>query len=325
MTWGEFAALGSGATRPSRVLALALTLVALCVGLLTLAGREAGPAPTGDIASVRVVSLSPAVTQWMSELGYADTLVGVGDGDALAPPGMPSVGTFVDVDLERLTGLAPTAVLAATAFEKLPPALRSAAERNGFALSAWAYPATIGDALAFGWRVGAALSEAERDAGRGGAAAASVHRRLEAVAGAVAGRPAVPALLLFSTQPLQACGVGTVHNELLSLAGGVNVLGPAAGSAPTLDRELLRGLAPEVVFVMRPGAAPQRGRDDPRFEGLNGLGLPAVEAGRVVLLNHPAVLLPGPTMDTTAALFATALHPEREAAVADAHAAAERP
>lgn len=325
MTWGDSSefgvALGSGRTQSGRAWAVALTLGALCVGLLALTGRDDGPSPAGDELRPRVVSLSPAVTQWITELGHADTLVAVGDGDAFAPrggtSGVPSVGTFFDVDLERLAGVRPTAVLTATATDKLPQAVRTAAERDGFVLDARPYPATLGEAVAFGRFVGAALGDADQ----GEAAAAALHARLGAVAGAVAGRQPVRALMLFSTRPLQACGVGTVHDELLTLAGGENVLDAAAGTAPTLDRELLRGLAPEVILLMRPGAAPQE-ENDPRLAALAGLGLPAVDAGRVVLLNDPAVLLPGPTVDTTAVSFAVALHPERALAVAEAYASA---
>ena len=321
MTGSESAAPGSSTARVGRAkllaFAVALMLGALGVGLLALPGTDATPTPRSTASSPKIVSLSPAITQWVMQLGHADALVGVGDGDAVAPAGRPSVGTFFDVDLERLAGLAPTVVLAATAPAKLPPALRAAAERDGVALAAWPYPATLDEAVAVGRKVGGALG----DAAAGAAAAAALRQRLEAVGNAVAGQAPVRTLLLFSTEPLMACGVGTVHDELLTLAGGVNVLDAEAGTAPTLDRELLRGLAPDAVLVMRPGAAPQGGDDDPRLAMLAGLGLPAVANGRVVLLNDPAVLLSGPAMDTTAVSFAVALHPQRAEAVAEAYAA----
>ena len=326
MTGGE-SGVAEGARRGlRRVLGVAFALI-VGGGVVVLLGRLGGaPGPGANPGVVpaaadgvdRVVSLSPAITQWVLELGRADTLVGVGDGDAFAPQGVPSVGTFFDVDLERLAGLMPTRVLAATAPEKLPAALRAAAERGGFALNAHRYPASLDDALAVGGRVGAALG----DAAGGIARSVALRGRLNAVARAVAGRPPVRALLLFSTQPLQACGAGTVHDELLRLAGGVNVFDATAGTAPTLDRELLRGLAPKVVFLMRPGAAPGRDAGDPRLAGLGGLEARAGVAGRVVLLHDPAVLLAGPTMDTTAVSFAVALHPERARAVAQAYAQA---
>lgn len=326
MTWGEFAVLGSrggGAKRwrAAAVWATALAVGALTVGLFWLADRQGqathSPAPTPSVPSLGVVSLSPAITQWITALGQAHTLVAVGDGDVMAPRGTPSVGTFVDVDLERLAGLKPSVVLAATAPEKLPRALRDAAGRGGFRVEAWDYPTTLEAAMAFGPHVGGALGNPE-----GGAALAhTLGARLDAVAGAVAGRPRVRTLLLFSVEPLQACGAGTVHDTLLSVAGGVNVLAASAGSAPTLDRELLRGLAPDVILLMRPGAAPLSGRNDPRLAALGGQGLPAVDQGKVVLLNDPAVLLPGPTVDHTAVSFAVALHPQRALAVAQAYAA----
>ena len=295
--------------RAGRAWAVALTLGVLAVGLLWVSGREGATATSSatNASGPRLVSLSPAITQWITELGHADALVAVGDGDAFAPRGLPSVGTFFDVDLERLAGVRPTAVLSATARDKLPPALRAAAARDGFALDAWPFPRTLDEATAFGRRVGAALDDAER----GAAASVALRKRLDAVASAVAGRPRVRALMLFSLEPMRACGAGTVHHELLRLAGGENVLDQAAGPAPVLDRELLRGLAPDVVLLMRPGVSPREASDS--FTS---------DTARVVRLSDPAVLLPGPTMDTTAVSFAVALHPERARAVAEAYAEA---
>ena len=60
---------------------------------------------------------------------------------------MPSVGTFADIDLERLAVLEPTAVLAMTDPGKLPAALTAAATNRGFTLRARAYPKTLDEAL----------------------------------------------------------------------------------------------------------------------------------------------------------------------------------
>ena len=197
MTGSESSAPGAGR---AKVVAVVVALGALCVGILALSGTDA--TPTSAETSPRVVSLSPAITQWVMQLGHADALVGVGDGDAVAPAGRPSVGTFFEVDLERLAGLAPTVVMAATAPAKLPPALRAAAERDRFVLAAWPYPATLDEAVAVGRKVGGALG----DAAAGAEAAVALRQRLGAVGNAVAGQAPVRTLLLFSTEPLMACG-----------------------------------------------------------------------------------------------------------------------
>ena len=254
----------------------------------------------------RLVSLSPAVTQWLDALGLRDAVVGVGDGDEMVRPGVPSVGTFADIDLERLAVLEPTAVLAMTDPAKLPASLTAAAKERGFSLNARPYPATLAEALKMGRFVGDAVGRA--DAAE--ALVEGVGARLDAVARATAGPPAVRTLLVFSTQPLQACGAGTVHDELLTIAGGVNVCDEALGSAPTLDAELLTDLAPEVVLVLRPRA----GSADLQAGALAGLD------AKVVHLDDPAILLAGPGMDLTAVSMAVALHPERALAVAQAFA-----
>ena len=304
----------------------ALVLGAACVGLLNrcgpatgLGGGAAGGNAAETASAPRVVTLSPMMTQWVRALGHREALVGVSDGDAFAPDAARAVGTFLAVDTERLRSLKPDVVLTATAAADLPPALVRDARAGAFALRAFAYPASVDEALQVGRGVAAALGDSKRAGGAVGVSADpdAVAARLDAVAGAVAGRAPVRALLLFATQPPRACGVGTVHDELLTRAGGRNVLTAADGSAPVLDAERLRALAPEVVLLMRPGAAPlvAVGPADPRRRAVAAAG-----ADRVVLLTDPAVLLAGPTMDLTLVSMAVALHPDAAADVAAAYA-----
>ncbi|MEE9405362.1 MAG: hypothetical protein V3V20_10745, partial [Algisphaera sp.] len=141
------------------------------------------------------------------------------------------------------------------------------------------------------------------------------------------GRPLVRTLLVFSTHPLQACGRGTVHDDLLKIAGGENVLAANAGTAPTLDQEMLLRLAPDVVLLLRPKAkamAKDAGvpslESDVSGDGIDGLSGLRDGALRVVHLDDPAVLLAGPSVDLTAVSMALVLHPSRAAKVAEAYA-----
>ena len=79
MTGSESAAPGSGTARVGRAkllaFAVALMLGALGVGLLALPGTDATPTPRSTASSPKIVSLSPAITQWVMQLGHADALL----------------------------------------------------------------------------------------------------------------------------------------------------------------------------------------------------------------------------------------------------------
>ena len=259
------------------------------------------------------MSLAPSITHVVLELGLGESLVGAGDGDALAPLGTPQVGRYLSVDLEKLLVLAPTHVLAQTGEAKLPRRVSDLARSGRFALADLEYPADPDAAVALIRAIG-------RELGRDQAAdrlADGVAARLGDIAALTAPRPAPRALLVFSTDPLRVSGPGSVNDRLLRIAGGENAASAYRVSAPVLDREALRASAPEVVFLMEPGGAPWAGPDDPRRGPFEGLALPALRDGRVVVLNDPAVLLPGPSMAATAASMAEALHPDLDVAIAE--------
>ncbi|MEM9882592.1 MAG: ABC transporter substrate-binding protein, partial [Planctomycetota bacterium] len=215
-----------------------------------------------------------------------------------------SLGRYVDLDLERLTTLAPTHVLAMTGQAGLPKRVGEMADAGRFALTDLPYPGSVDAAVGLIAEVGAAIGRAEA----GAALSAEVRRQLDGIAALTRGKQRPSALIVFTVDPVMASGPGTINDELLAIAGGRNAAAGANVSAPVYDREGLRALDPDVVFLMRPGEPPLSGPEDRRLRSFRGLR--AVEENRVVLLNDPAVLLPGPAMGTTAVSLAVKLHPE---------------
>ncbi len=299
------------APMPRRDALRRLLLLVTCALILLPGGCDKRGPDSGD-DSLRIVSLSPAITQVLIELDLGHAVVAVGEGDDVAPADTPSLGRYVDLDLERLTTLRPTHVLAMTGKAGLPPRVTELAGQGGFALSDLAYPDDVDAAVRLVADVGRAVGRPER----GRLLAETVRRQLDDIAALTAQRDRPRVLVVFQTDPVTASGPGTVNDALLHIAGGLNAAADATVSAPIYDREALLALAPELVIVMQPGKPPLTGMDDPRLGTLRGLGIPAVEHGRVALLNDPAVLLPGPSMATTAASLAVALHPDDAALAA---------
>lgn len=286
----------------------------VCITLVQFSGLAscARPADYQD-QHLRIVSLAPAITQVLIEIGLKDAIVAVGDGDPIAPPGIPSLGSFNDLDLERLATLAPTHVLGTTGQIPLPPRVIEMGAAGRFRLLDLEYTNDIQAVGQMIRQIGVTLERTDRTE----KIASAIETQLAGISAITAGRPRPRALMVFTTSPPMVSGPGTVNDELLQIAGGINAVADAALSAVTYDREGLRALATDVIFLMKPGDVPLSGPEDPRLEIFRGLDLPAIQNGRVYLLNDPAVLLPGPSIAITAASMAVALHPELDQTIAE--------
>ena len=298
--------------------------------MLAVAGCGGGEEGGDYRGEQRIVTLSPSLTQMLVDSGASDLLVGVGEHDAAAPPGMPVVGHFVDVDTEKLLSLEPTHVMTVRTRQEPPRRLRNLAAAGRFELLVYPYPYTIDAALEVlhnRSRAESARTDGDtEDSGAGGvysppsvgevlgmperAAALEmrVRRQLEAVGEVTAGRERLSVLMLIGTRSLMASGPGSVLDELLDYAGGRNAAAGASVSAPTYDREALTALAPEVIVLLLPHAPPLT-ENDPRLAELRGLPVPAVENGRIHLINDPLAVLPSTNMPAAAAALAKAIHP----------------
>ena len=132
---------------------------------------------------------------------------------------------------------------------------------------------------------------------------------LERIRALTGSRPRPRVLLVFKLDPLMVSGPGTVNDELLEIAGGVNAAADANAPAPVYDREGLLALRPEVILLLLPDAPPL-GAQDPRLATLRGLAVPAVTQNRIVLLSDSQILLPGSHLPDIAGQFARAIHPD---------------
>src|SRR5204862_339635 len=104
--------------------------------------------------------------------------------------------------------------------------------------------------------VAAALDLAERGEGL----VTDVQRRLEVVRGRVAGLPPRRVLLVVGHTPLVVAGRGSLQDELVSAAGGVNIAADVGGVWPQISLELVVARAPEVIVDAAMGS--EAGRRD---------------------------------------------------------------
>ena len=262
----------------------------------------------------RLVTLAPALSQMLMDLGLADAIVGVAEYDAAAPAGLPIVGTYTAVNTESLLSARPTHVLMMAGPGGPPASVRQLAADGLFELHSFPFPLSIQD-------IGRVLYDEVRadDAGSSlgealGAPQVAMQlkmrlmRQLAAIHALTAKQEQPTVLMVIGTGPIMASGPGTVHDELLGFAGGLNAAADATVTAPEYDRELLLALSPQVVLFLQPDA-PELTDGDPRLASFAGLPIPAIESGRVHVLNDPLVLLPSTSVGQVCAEMAKAIHP----------------
>lgn len=290
-----------------RTIQLAWLIALLC--LLGCEDRSTSPPPTLSL-SPRIVSMSPAFTQILLDLGAGDEIVGVGAFDPLAER-YEVVGDLYRFEYEKLLAVEPTLLLIQPPADGVPAKLRELAEPRGWALHTRRIE-TVADVLnAIHNETDGGIGKAVGRADEAQALRARVKATLDAIAALTGDRPAPRTLVLVGLTPITAAGPGTFIDELLTIAGGQNVLTGPAHLYPVLDRERIVALAPDVVITIDTAPPdPAAGARIHTPAALQGLDIPAVRDRRHHWLAHRQALLPSSSMPQVAAVIASLLHPD---------------
>ncbi|MCA9285461.1 MAG: ABC transporter substrate-binding protein, partial [Phycisphaerales bacterium] len=249
------------------------------------------PPPHRD--DLRIVSLSPALTRALLVLGLGDRIVGRSRYCTGLPATVPVVGDLREHDSELLVQLHPTDIAVQPPSTGIDPGLEALARTHGWRLHGHRLD-TIDDIRSTVRSLGRELApadplEAEELSRRAEDALAAIDHGLAELAADPIPEGASPVLLLFSTEPPMAFGQRTYLGELLRTVGGRNAV--TAEGYPELSLEDVVRLAPSTVVLVRGDAA-----GTASFDPLRSLSVPAVVGGRLVELNEPDALIPGPNV-----------------------------
>lgn len=245
-----------------------------------------------DLPPARIVSLLPAATEVLVALGARDELVARTTSD-LRASGLSDVGDPLAPSLERISAASPDLVIARPNADLA--ALRRAvpgAEVEPLAIDG------LDDLRSAIERLGRLVHREDR--------AAEIRARLDAALdrarriGRAGGGPVVAWVVW--PQPPTLAGPGSFLDEVLTLAGGVNVLAEGEGTWPAVGLETLITRDPDVLVWSGGGSAP--GLD--AAPGSWG-SLRAVREGRVLVVHPNAYHVPGPSIAESAVDLAVRL------------------
>ena len=270
---------------------------------LLLLSCDRGPAAAPrSAADPTIASLVPAATDLLIGGGAADHLVAISNYDTVRPEtaDLPRVGDYLSLDWERLSTIRPDILITFQAPDRLPAGLRQRAGDLQIKLvnirvetlaDVYSQVTHLGDLVGRPARAAEALSRLRSD--------------LDAVAAEVAGRPPVRTLILRDAQASGAVGTGNFLDDLLTLAGGTNVV--ITRGWPSLDREQLLSLDPDVILLLLSDVPAQvEASARQTLESLSTLR--AVRTGRFAILNAWYTQQPGFHVPRLARQMADVIH-----------------
>jgi iron complex transport system substrate-binding protein len=239
-------------------------------------------------------------------MGAGDQLIAVSNYDVEREgiTGLPRVGDYQTIDWEQLAALRPDVMLLAQKPDRMPAGVKQRADDLHIRLlnvkvdnldDIFARLNELGDAC---------NARAKADA-----LAKHMHARLDELRARVASREKVSALLTLEENGLSIAGPQTYLDDLLTIAGGRNAAGTFKTPYPSIDREMLRSLDPQVVVQLLPNASPQMLEKAHQFWESEP-NLRAVRDHRVVTIKDWYCLLPGSHTPDVAERIAAALHPD---------------
>lgn len=279
---------GISAIRRCRFLAGVIACV-LLISVLPGCSDGEGPPPGAESPSeIRIVSLSPAITRTLIDLGAVDLIVGRTGFCRVEDTTIPVVGDLLTLDHERLVKLRPTHVLVQPPQSGIGEDLTRLAASSGWTLKAWRLnglddiTTLIDDLPSI-----ASTIDPQRHS--------SLRTRADALIDAMddlrqsTGSFDGGTLMVSEFDPVLTFGDGSYLDDLLAIHGGRNAT-DASGWAILTVEDVVR-LAPESVIVVR-----DDGAGESIVAAFRKLDIPAAHNGRIALLSHPEALMPSSAM-----------------------------
>ena len=120
------------------------------------------------------------------------------------------------------------------------------------------------------------------------------------------------ALWVVQTEPLRVASGKTFINDILEIAGGLNVIGQTLMQYPQINEETLLTNPPDVIIQSAMGetSIAEQQKEAERFWA-RFASLPAVKAGKIYVVDSDLVLRLGPRLPQGIEAIARILHPEK--------------
>jgi len=249
----------------------------------------------------RLVSVGPSITAFLFALGAGPRVVGVDDfSDEPAEAATREHVGGIKVNFEKVVALKPDLVFTVKFSDGTIEKLQSAS-LNVLVVD----PQNVSDVAKTATLLGKAVGA------DGEALARSIQQRVDAVktkTATVATRPRVYHEIDASDPAkIFTVGPGSYINDLIDIAGGVNIAARAASAYPQLSAEEILRSDPEII-VLAADAYSAKPSDVAARQGWSVIA--AVKNGRILSIEPNLINRPGPRVGEAAEAYAKLVHPE---------------
>lgn len=229
-------------------------------------------------SGLRIVSLSPAMTEILFALNARDNVVGVTtfcDYPAQARD-IYKVGDFSHPSMERIVGLKPDLVIV-----NLPEQMRIKRQLDKLQIKVFvSSPLSLNDIYTEIFEIGKIVNRES--------AAESLISTMKMTMRPSGGDKKKRVYIELSQRPIVTIGAQTFLNELLEMAGGVNIFSDLKKDYPVVSQEEIIKRNPEIIIVLHPDNIKER------------LGWEAIEAVKNKKIsrdiNQDYLMRPGPRL-----------------------------
>jgi len=231
---------------------------------------------------VRIVSFAPSITEILFDLGLGDRVAGVTNFSDYPPEARkkPRVGSYIQINVEQVLALNPDLIIATYDGNKRETVDTLAS--LGVPVYV-VYPENIPALLKTITDIGAitGVKELAEQKSR------DFRTRLENVAAKAAAQKKVRVLMQIGNSPFVTVGKHTIQDELITLAGGINVSGDSDIRYPQLSMEAVFERRPQVIIIT---SMKREGEFDPEVNAWKQwTSLPAVRDSRIYVINSDLV------------------------------------
>jgi iron complex transport system substrate-binding protein len=249
----------------------------------------------------RLVSIGPSITAFLFALGAGPRVVGVDDfSDEPAEAATREHVGGIKVNFEKVVALRPDLVLSVKFSDGTIEKLQSAS-LNVLVVD----PQSVSDVAKTATLLGKAVGA------DGEALAGSIQQRVDAVKAKTAKVATRPRIYheIDASDPAKifTVGPGSYINDLIDIAGGINIAARAPSAYPQLSAEEILRSDPEII-VLAADAYSSKPGDVAARQGWSIIA--AVKNNRIFTIDPNLINRPGPRVGEAAETYAKLVHPE---------------
>ena len=256
-----------------------------------------------DHTPFRIVPLAPSLTEILYYLGLGDRVVGVTNYSYYPPEALekPKVGSYIDLNIEKILTLGPDLVIGTK--DGNNPGVVDLLEQAKIPTYI-VNPRNVVEVIETIRIVGRLCGiEAKADQ-----LAQGLKDRLDRIRKGVEKQKKPLVFLQINLHPIMTVNRNTFHQDIITLAGGINMSADSSISYPRISIEEVIRKKPEVMII----SSMDRGGEfeKARQEWLKWTSIPAARDGKVYLIDSDLIDRPSPRIIDGIEEMARLIHPE---------------